>query len=435
MPKRDGQERDTKRAKAANWDDWDEDDEEPDEEEQRFPRMGFLDHLKELRDRLFRSVIALLIGVIICWNFVDPLWGVLQQPATAMLRVSQEASLSLTKKAQHLDITLPPLPALPANLRAVPPAHDYHSALNDWVTEAAAAIEKQLSELLVARDSKLMQTSVTEAFFLKVKISFMAAIVLVYPFIMFQVWAFVAPGLYRRERKIALPFIVFATLFFLGGVAFGYYVAVPFAGSFLMAFGAEFVQMITIDKYMDFLITMMLGLGVVFEIPMVIFLLSKMGIATPRWLLKNFRYALLVIVIIAAIITPTGDPVNLAIFSIPMAFLYLLGVLIAAIWGPKRKKDEEEDEEDEEEEPDGEPYEEEEDDDEDDGDDADDEESEPREYYFLKVKGQEETGPPAEAPPAQTGETPEKPTAAEPESDPEPETDPEDDRDELDKIG
>ena len=167
----------------------------------------------------------------------------------------------------------------------------------------------------------------------------------------------------------------FSTVFFIGGCLFGYFVAVPFAGNFLMSFGTEFVQLITINKYMDFLITMMLGLGIVFEIPMVIFLLAKIGIATPRWLLRNFRYAVLLIVVVAAILTPTGDPVNLAIFSIPMILLYLLGVVIAAIWGRKRTDEEEWDEEEpeEEEEEDEEEEENEDEDDEEEGDDEEDE--------------------------------------------------------------
>lgn len=322
-----------------DWDDWDE---EEDEEAARFPRMGFLDHLDELRSRIFKMILAILISIIICWNFVDQVWVLLQGPAMKMLETAQQHNLERTKAKGDIKIALPDLPGLPKKLENSEEAHELRRYFRNWLEDANEDLQNQIVNLLVARDARLMQTAVTEAFFLKVKVAFLTGLVLCYPYLIFQIWAFVAPGLYRRERRLAFPFILFSTLFFIGGLAFGYYIAVPFAGTFLMGFGAEFVQLITINKYMDFLLTMMLGLGIVFEIPMAIFLLAKLGVATPRWLLKNFRYAILIIVIIAAVITPTGDPINLAIFSIPMIALYLLGVAIAAIWGPKGRGEEEE---------------------------------------------------------------------------------------------
>jgi sec-independent protein translocase protein TatC len=357
MGTKEKREKSSGRPKDAEWDDWD----DQSDEEESFPRMSFLEHLDELRVRLFRIVLILLLAVIVCWNFVDPLWTVLELPARRMLAEAQEKSLSLTQRAEQLTLEIKELPPLPDELKDDPKFEKFRGYVNDHLTGAGKELEERIRDILVAKDAKLMQTAIGEAFFLKVKISFLAGLILGFPLLAFQVWAFVAPGLYRRERRLALPFIFFATLFFVGGCLFGYFVAVPFAGSFLMSFGTEFVQLITINKYMDFLLAMMLGLGVVFEIPMVIFLLAKVGIATPRWLLKNFRYAVLVIVIVAAIITPTGDPVNLAIFSIPMILLYLLGIAVAAIWGSKRKEEGEEEElededleEDEEEESEGE---------------------------------------------------------------------------------
>ena len=326
-----------------DWDDWDE---EEDEDTESGGRMGFLDHLTELRSRIFKMFIALLVGIIICWNFVDPLWKILEGPARTMLETSQEQSFELTKKAQSLTIRLPRLPELPEELADEETAKRWRTYLNGWLRDANKDLEGQLKELLVSRDSKLMQTSITEAFFLKVKIAFMAGLILMFPFLAYQIWRFVAPGLYKEEKKMALPFILFSTIFFLGGVSFGYFVAVPFAGKFLMAYGSEFVQMITVNKYMDFLLSMMLGLGVVFEIPMAIFIMAKIGIATPKFLIDNFRYAVLVIVIVAAIITPTGDPINLSIFSVPMILLYGIGIIIAFIWGPKDKNEDDDDDDD-----------------------------------------------------------------------------------------
>lgn len=375
-----------------DWDDW----EELDEEEESFPRMSFLEHLDELRSRLFKIVIILLLAIVVSWNFADFIWHILEVPARRMLADAQEKSLSVTQKAEQLAVKIkeiPPLPEEDEELQEDFTEEDFRKFdkfrehVNSHLEESSAELEEQIRDILVAKDAKLMQTAVGEAFFLKVKISFLAGLIFSFPLLAFQIWAFVAPGLYRRERRIAIPFVFFATLFFVGGCMFGYFVAVPFAGSFLMGFGTEFVQLITINKYMDFMITMMLGLGVVFEIPMAIFLLAKIGIATPRWLLKNFRYAVLIIVVVAAIVTPTGDPVNLALFSIPMILLYLLGVGIAAIWGPKGKDERWEEEGLDEDEADDEDDDEEEDEDYDDendliGDDRDAADSDP---YGLDI--------------------------------------------------
>ena len=354
-------------------DDWDDDWEELDEETEQFPRMSFLDHLDELRSRLFKMVVCLLLAIIVSWSFVEPVWSVLEGPAREMLKNAQEKSLTLTTQAQKLKFKFERMPPLPEELRGDERFELFRSYVNQHLREQSEQLEQQIRDLLVAKDSKLMQTAIGEAFFLKVKVAFMTGITMAFPYLVFQIWAFVAPGLYRRERMIAIPFIVFSTFFFIGGLTFGYYVAVPFAGTFLMGFGTDFVQLITINKYMDFLITMMMGLGIVFEIPMAIFLLSKMGIATPRWLVKNFRYAVIVIVIIAAVVTPTGDPVNLAIFSLPMILLYWVGVGVAAIWGPKHSRWEEEEWGDDEDEEDGGDDDEDEDegDEEDNGDDDD----------------------------------------------------------------
>jgi sec-independent protein translocase protein TatC len=371
MSSKDEKKRDAQAETEPEEDDWDDDDwEELDEEAEQFPRMSFLDHLEELRSRIYKMVVVLFLAVIVCWTFVDPVWNILEGPARQMLANAQEKSLEVTKSAQNLKLEIEALPPLPEDMKDNAQLQEFRRIINRHLKEQSKILEEQIRQLLIAKDSKLMQTAVGEAFFLKVKLALFTGIAVSFPFLFYQIWAFVAPGLYRRERRIAIPFMVFSTLFFAGGLVFGYYVAVPFAGTFLMSFGTEFVQLITIDKYMDFLIMMLLGLGIVFEIPMVIFLLAKLGIATPRWLIKNFRYAVLVIVIVAAVVTPTGDPVNLAIFSIPMILLYCLGIGIAAIWGPKKSRFEADEDEEWEEDED------EEDDDEDDGGDDDDDNNE-----------------------------------------------------------
>jgi sec-independent protein translocase protein TatC len=173
---------------------------------------------------------------------------------------------------------------------------------------------------------KLAFLGFTDPFILYFKVAALAAVFLASPFVLYQIWAFVAPGLYRRERSLALPFVFFTTLFFLAGGAFGYYVAFPFATTFLLGIGEQFQAVITIEKYFGFLLTVLLGLGLMFELPIFILLLSLIGVVTPRFLLHYFRHAVVVIFIVAAVITPTPDVVNLCIMAVPAVGLYVLGI-------------------------------------------------------------------------------------------------------------
>lgn len=187
---------------------------------------------------------------------------------------------------------------------------------------------------------RLAFLGVTDPFILYVKIAALAALFVAFPVVMYQVWRFVAPGLYLRERRWAAPFVILGTLFFVGGGAFAYYVAFPFAIEFLVGMGSEFEPMITVDRYFKFLLYVILGLGVMFELPIVIFLLAQMGVVTPRFLIRHFRWAVLLIFVAAAFITPTPDVVNLCLFAVPTIFLYLLGVGAAAIVQRGKKKGE-----------------------------------------------------------------------------------------------
>jgi sec-independent protein translocase protein TatC len=173
---------------------------------------------------------------------------------------------------------------------------------------------------------RLAFLGLTDPFILYFKVAALTALFVASPLVLYQVWAFVAPGLYHRERRLAAPFVFFTTLFFVSGGLFAYYVAFPFAAEFLLAMGEQFQAVITIEKYFGFLLTIILGLGLMFELPIFILLLSLIGVVTPRFLLRYFRHAVVIIFIVAAVITPTPDIVNLCIFAVPALLLYLLGV-------------------------------------------------------------------------------------------------------------
>jgi sec-independent protein translocase protein TatC len=179
-------------------------------------------------------------------------------------------------------------------------------------------------------DLKLAFLGVTDPFLFYFKVSALASVFLAAPFILYQLWSFVAPGLYRKEKLYAAPFVIMATLFFVSGGAFAYYVAFPSAIHFLLDIGNQFQAVITIDRYFSFLLTVILGLGLMFELPILILLFALMGLVTPGFLMRHFRWAVLIIFIVAAVITPTSDVVNLCIFAVPTLGLYLLGV--GAAW-------------------------------------------------------------------------------------------------------
>jgi sec-independent protein translocase protein TatC len=188
--------------------------------------------------------------------------------------------------------------------------------------------------------TKLAFLGISDPFLLYFKLTALVAVFLASPFVFYQVWMFIAPGLYKKERRHALPFILFTTFFFVSGGIFAYFVAFPFAVEFLIGMGASFEAVITADRYYRFLMYVIFGLGLMFELPVLIFLLAGLGVVTPGFLIKHFRWAVLLIFLLAAFVTPTPDIVNLCVFALPTIALYLLGVGAAALAGMAKKKDE-----------------------------------------------------------------------------------------------
>jgi len=186
---------------------------------------------------------------------------------------------------------------------------------------------------------KLVVIKPTEPFTIYLKVSFTAAVFLAAPFLLSQAWMFIAPGLYRKEKTYALPFLLSSTILFILGGAFAYYIVLPPALRFLLLeFGSEFQPMITAVEFFDFAILIIIGMGIVFQMPVLVAFLSIFGLITPRFLWKNFRYAFLIITIIAAVVSPTTDPFNLFLWSGPMVILYTLSIGISWIFQKKRQR-------------------------------------------------------------------------------------------------
>ena len=199
---------------------------------------------------------------------------------------------------------------------------------------------KFIQRPLTKMDMKLVFTTPTEAFWTYMKVAMIGGLFIAMPVVLWNVWAFVAPGLHKHERKYAAPFVIIGSLLFLLGGAFALLVIVPYASTFLVTFGqAQGLQaMISVASYTDFVLKFTLAFGLVFEMPVVITLLSMIGVVTPQFLSKNRKYAILINFVIAAILTPTPDLINQALMAGPLCILYELGIISARIFGRRARK-------------------------------------------------------------------------------------------------
>jgi len=256
--------------------------EEEDTDDDGMLRMSFLEHLEELRGRLLKALLGIGVAFVLSLYFTHDLWEIISAPAPRAL------------------------------------------------------------ELNGVKDPRLAVLTPTEAFsVIWIKLPILTAIFLSSPWVLYQVWAFIAPGLYKRERRWAIPFVLStAGLFILGGL-FAYFVAFRFGLAFLLgiAVSGNLQTVVSITEYFDLFINVTLGLGIVFELPVLIFFLALLRIVTPQFLIRNSRYAILIIVMIAAIITPTPDVYNLMLISLPMTALFFVGVFAAyLLWLSREEK-------------------------------------------------------------------------------------------------
>ena len=195
---------------------------------------------------------------------------------------------------------------------------------------------------------RLIYTNLPEMFFVYIKTGLVAAVLLAAPFIFYQVWVFVAPGLYRKEKRYLLPFVFFSTLLFVGGALFGYFIVFPFGFRFFLGFSNEYIQALpSVKQYFSLSIKLLLGFGIIFELPVVAFFLSRIGILTADLMRRQRKYAILLIFVVAAILTPP-DVITQLMMAGPLVLLYEVSVIIVKVTGKKKKVSEEADEVDDE---------------------------------------------------------------------------------------
>ena len=252
--------------------------EEPDDELESGDggaKMSFLEHLDELRKRLLYSIGAVGAGFLIALLFIGHIFGFIMRPLAA---------------------TLP-------------------------------------------EGTKLIYTEPTEAFLLQLKVAALAGLVIAAPAVLWQLWLFIAPGLYRREKRLALPFVISSSALFVAGAAFNHYVVFRIAFEFLGGFRTDYMEFLPrIQPVFSLYARMLLAFGLVFQMPVLVFTLTRLGLVNARLLIRNIKYAVLVIFVLAAVITPTSDVVTQTLMAAPMLVLYLISIGIAWMFGKGRRR-------------------------------------------------------------------------------------------------
>jgi sec-independent protein translocase protein TatC len=249
----------------------------PDEDESGDGRMSFLDHLDELRRRIIWAVGSVLVGFLIAIFFVYEIFDFVMRPMQALLPAGQT----------------------------------------------------------------LIYTDPTEAFMLHIKLALMAGLIIAGPLVFTQVWLFIAPGLYTHEKKLAIPFVAMSTFFFAAGAAFSHYVVFPITWRFFVSFTNDILTFTPrVEPAFSIYLRLILALGITFQLPTLVLFLARMGMITPRFMIRNFKYAVLIIIIASAVLSPDGGGVGLLAMGGPIIVLYIFSIGLAWMFGKKKRVEE-----------------------------------------------------------------------------------------------
>jgi sec-independent protein translocase protein TatC len=338
-------------------------------EEELGGQMSFLEHLDELRTRLIRSFIFVFVASIVCWFFSAQIYSFLAVPVEQALAEAQRHQVPIAGLTGNETIT--GLTALKENdtgryvfaeetklgsslipvgasvtARVMKDAQGKLSLFTDEALYAGnTVIPKGVrlpTELAAQAESysgindKLIVTTALEPFSLYVKVSLYAALCISIPFLLWQIWAFVSPGLYPHERAYVTPFVTLSSISFVIGAAFAYYVIFPPAAKYLLGLGSDFRLLLKANDYFDFIILVMLGMGIVFQMPAITYVLARIGLVTARVMVRIWRISLIVILVAAAVLSPTNDIPNMLLFAAPMLVLYIVSIFVAWIFGKPR---------------------------------------------------------------------------------------------------
>jgi sec-independent protein translocase protein TatC len=342
-------------------------------EPERGAHMSFLEHLDELRKRLVSSVIIVVIAFVICWfvsdriyNFLSiPIRKALSEAARRDLPVSgitgQEKLLEIGKLAEgdaglYIFDRATNLGGTLVSAGTTVPAHvarDVEGKLgiftsqrlftNNAIIPEGVRLPLKFEESAISEpnaDERMTVTTAPEQFTLYVTVSMYSAIAISVPLLLWQLWMFISPALYKHERAYVTPFIGLSSVSFVLGAAFAYYVIFPPAARYLLGLGGgDFQLLLKASDYLDFIIIIMLAMGVIFQMPAITYVLARIGLVSAGMMVRTWKISLIVILIVAAVVSPTGDIPNMLIFAAPMVVLYVVSIFIAWLFGKKRKTD------------------------------------------------------------------------------------------------
>lgn len=349
-------------------------DKEKDQEPEPGVHMSFLEHLDELRRRIVRSAIILVIAFGICFYFSEGIYNFLSIPIRRALNEASRRDVPV--KGLQGDESVVPINNLkegdsgryifdePSNVGGtlISPGttvnasvkRDSNGALGLFTTEklltnnaivpSGIRLPVEFNETAMAisqpdADEKMTVTTAMEPYMIYVTVSFYASIAFALPLLLWQIWLFISPALYKHERRYVTPFIGLSSISFVIGAAFGYYVLFPPAASYLLGVGHDFKLLLKANDYLDFITIIMLAMGLIFQMPAITYVLARIGIVTAGLMIRTWKISLIVILIIAAVVSPTNDIPNMLLFAAPMVMLYVVSIFIAWLFAKKRKTD------------------------------------------------------------------------------------------------
>lgn len=339
-------------------------------------QMSFLEHLDELRKRLVRSVVFVLVAFLGCWfvsgyiyNFLSiPIRRALSEAARQEVAVEgltgneQILPLNNLKEGdsgryifdQSTKIGISVVPPGTAVLAIVGPYTTKEGKqtlalfTNEPILTNNAIIEKGVKlpidlttdgSYRPSGEERMVVTTATEPFTLFATVALYTAIAVSIPFLLLQVWGFISPALYKHERSYVTPFVLLSSISFILGMAFAYYILFPPAAKYLLGLGGDFQLLLRASDYLDFIMIVLLAMGLIFQMPAIAYVLSRIGIISAGFLVRSWKISLVVILIVAAVVSPTGDIPNMMLFAAPMMALYVVSIFIAWFFGKKRKTD------------------------------------------------------------------------------------------------
>ncbi len=335
-------------------------------------QMAFLEHLDELRKRLVYSVVFIVIAFIVCWFVSKPIYNFLSVPVVQALAQANRSEIAVEGlKGDEKILPISNLNVGETGRYVFNRATNIGGGVVSAGTSVSAKVERDANGLLglftdeqiitgnviipkgiklpadfegkakteASADERMVVTTTTESFTLYVTVSLYTAIAVAIPFLLFQIWGFISPALYLHERKYVTPFIALSSVSFVVGAAFAYYILFPPAVKYLLGLGEDFSLMLRATDYLDFIILIMLAMGCIFQMPAITYVLARIGLVSAGFLLKSWKFALVIILIVAAVVSPTADIPNMMLFAAPMMVLYVFSIGIAWFFGRKRKSD------------------------------------------------------------------------------------------------